>query len=295
MSDIFISYSSTDVDKARTLAKVLITRGWSVWWDRKIPPGKIFSQVIKEALDNAKCVVVLWSKNSISSEWVQNEAAEGVRRKILVPVFVEEVDLPFEFKRIQAARLVDWDPTSFSEEFEALIRSIETITGSHKADIYPNRPQSIEHESQVYYSTPLKFNKPTSSTKQLNSLEPTKDGIADRIGWAVIYSIFGSLYVLLFVHGMDTEMLIGIPIMLGFIPGLISGFTLGRPDRASLISMSSCVAITTIFFLLVLKGDPEVVEAGGSMGWGLGSIVASIVGSIYRKSLLKKSRMGKNF
>lgn len=130
MSDIFISYASADREKAKLLAGALEQKGWTVWWDRKIPPGKTFSQVIKEALDNAKCIVVLWSNESVNSDWVQNEAAEGARRKILVPAFIEDVEIPFEFRRIQAAQLFDWDGISEQAEFELLVKSISSLLGA---------------------------------------------------------------------------------------------------------------------------------------------------------------------
>jgi hypothetical protein len=79
VSDIFISYSKSDRAKARVLAKALESEGWSVWWDPKIPPGKTFDEVIEQALDAARCVMVLWSKKSVSSDWVKTEAAAGKR------------------------------------------------------------------------------------------------------------------------------------------------------------------------------------------------------------------------
>ena len=81
MSDIFISYAREDRAKAKALAELFQQQDWSVWWDRSIPPGRSFDEVIEEALGAAKCVVVLWSKNSASSDWVKGEAAEGLRRK----------------------------------------------------------------------------------------------------------------------------------------------------------------------------------------------------------------------
>ena len=75
MTDVFISYASEDRERARTLASSLETKGWSVWWDRRIIAGRTFDQVIEQELETAKCVVVLWSKDSIASEWVKNEAA----------------------------------------------------------------------------------------------------------------------------------------------------------------------------------------------------------------------------
>lgn len=108
MSDIFISYAREDRDKAKALAELFQHQDWSVWWDRNIPPGRSFDEVIEEALGAAKCVVVLWSKNSASSDWVKGEAAEGLRRKILVPVRIDSANVPLEFRRLETVDLSDW-------------------------------------------------------------------------------------------------------------------------------------------------------------------------------------------
>ncbi len=150
MSDIFISYASEDKEKAGFLTEVLEGRGWSVWWDRKILPGKSFSQVIKEALDNAKCVVVLWSSKSAESDWVQNEAAEGFQRKILVPVLIEDVQIPFEFRRIQAADLIDWKTDRSHLGVVALVKAISEIIGDpYKSKKYAEAKVSIEAEDEA--------------------------------------------------------------------------------------------------------------------------------------------------
>src|SRR4030095_6476185 len=109
MADIFISYASEDRNKAEELAEALSTHAWSVWWDRKIPLGKSYDEVIEKALGESKCVIVLWSAVSVVSEWVRNEASEAKRRGILVPVVIERVDAPLAFKLLNSAerRVVD--------------------------------------------------------------------------------------------------------------------------------------------------------------------------------------------
>lgn len=82
-----------------------------------------------EAIDDAKCVIVLWSQASVTSEWVKNEAAEGRDRHVLVPVLIDDVKIPFEFRRIQAARLVNWDGLISDPEFDLLVKSISRIIG----------------------------------------------------------------------------------------------------------------------------------------------------------------------
>ncbi len=159
MSDIFISYASADRERARLLADALAQKGWSVWWDRTIPPGKEFDQVIEEALDAAKCVVVLWSKTSTASSWVKTEAAEAMRRKILVPALIDETRIPLEFRRLQAADLSQWQGEHSHPELEKFSRSIEENINSMVEPVpdakpppqpAPMRPQPVEPPRPLY-------------------------------------------------------------------------------------------------------------------------------------------------
>lgn len=134
MSDIFLSYKSDDRPRAKIIAEALEKHGYSVWWDRVIPIGKNYDDVIEEELGASKCVVVLWSKESVKSKWVKTEALEGDSRGILVPVLIEEVTLPLAFKRIEAAKLMDWDGTSDHEEFDLLLNSVAGILGRPQAE-----------------------------------------------------------------------------------------------------------------------------------------------------------------
>lgn len=141
MSDIFISYANEDRSKARAIAKRLEQEGWSVWWDRKIPPGQSFSKILEEALNTARCVVVLWSNAACSSDWVQTEAAEGKQRGVLVPAFIEAASLPLEFKRIQTANLVEWEQYRPESELDQFLDSIRGILEGRVATP-PLRPTS---------------------------------------------------------------------------------------------------------------------------------------------------------
>lgn len=139
MTDIFLSYKSEDRTQAKVIAEALEQHGYSVWWDRIIPPGKTFDQIIKNALDAAKCIIVLWSRESVSSDWVKEEASEGARRHILIPVLINDVEIPLGFKRIQAAQLINWQGTLPNPEFNLLIQSVEEIIGSK---VSPELPYS---------------------------------------------------------------------------------------------------------------------------------------------------------
>jgi hypothetical protein len=139
MNDIFISYDSADRAIAQKFADALEARGWSVWWDREIPLGKAFDQVIEEELNAARCVIVLWSKESVRSRWVKTEAAAAADRDCLLPVLIEDIAIPFEFKRIQTAMLMNWRGDDSDPDFNRLVKAIEQLAREPARSI-PFRP-----------------------------------------------------------------------------------------------------------------------------------------------------------
>ena len=124
MSDIFISYSSEERHRVLPLINALEKTGWSVFWDRTIPAGKTWRQVIGAEIRTCRSVVVAWTKSSVTSEWVLEEAETGKRRQILIPVLLDEVEPPFGFGTIQAANLAAWDGACSSPAFTRLVADI---------------------------------------------------------------------------------------------------------------------------------------------------------------------------
>src|SRR4029079_7687071 len=111
-----------------TLARALETRGWSVFWDRRIAYGGNFRAHVREQLDAARCIVVLWSQASLASQFVLDEATEGLNDGRLVPGLIEAVRQPLEFRGLQAADLTDrYGAETAHEEYEPLGISIRNI------------------------------------------------------------------------------------------------------------------------------------------------------------------------
>jgi TIR domain len=130
LADVFISYASEDRERARVIAQALGDRGWMVWGDREIPVGRSYSEVIEHELMTAACVVVLWSKASVKSPWVLNEAREGSMRHVLVPILIEDVRPPLDFRHLQTASLVEWDGESGNADFAAVESAIALFARS---------------------------------------------------------------------------------------------------------------------------------------------------------------------
>lgn len=143
MADIFLSYAREDLAWASRMATALTERGWSVFWDRGIPTGKSFDAVIERELELARCVIVLWSRNSIGSDWVKAEAGEGVRRGVLTPAWIEDVRIPLEFRRLQTARLIGWTPGRSHPEFDRFVNDVARTIGADPTPIVPEEEEVI--------------------------------------------------------------------------------------------------------------------------------------------------------
>jgi len=126
MADIFLSYAREDELRARAVAVGLESCGWSVFWDRLIPHGQDFSTHLQQQLDDARCIVVLWSKVSVASRFVRDEASEGLDGR-LVPVFIEATRQPLGFRQLQAGELSNWQGARPHVEFDRLVGSIAAI------------------------------------------------------------------------------------------------------------------------------------------------------------------------
>lgn len=163
MNEIFISYASEDRAQAQKLATALRVQGWDVWWDREIPLGKAFDEVIEKAIGQAKCVLVLWSSTSVGSEWVRNEASEGKRRGILVPVFIEPIDAPLAFRLLNGADLSEWSGDAGDGEFVRLVGRIDELLAPGASDLPGGGASRV-------YARPAPAYKETGTKRRLTPL-----------------------------------------------------------------------------------------------------------------------------
>ncbi|MEP7234293.1 MAG: TIR domain-containing protein [Ignavibacteriota bacterium] len=100
MSDIFISYSSKDREKAEQLTELLASAGLSVWIDHSgIDAATSWSGEIVDAIEGCKAFVVLLSSNSIESVNVVKEVSLAAeQKKKILPLDLEPVELPRDLK-----------------------------------------------------------------------------------------------------------------------------------------------------------------------------------------------------
>jgi serine/threonine-protein kinase len=79
MSEIFISYKAEDRARVKGLHDALVADGFAVWWDAEIGAGMSWRHTIQEQLECARCVLVVWSNQSVgpAGQFVQDEATRA--------------------------------------------------------------------------------------------------------------------------------------------------------------------------------------------------------------------------
>jgi len=127
MADVFLSYKREDQTRIAPLVWLLERKGLSVWWDTRLAPGERFTQVIQHEIERSRCVVVAWSANSINAGWVQDEAAAGRDRGILVPLSLDGVPPPFGFRGLQTPDLTGWTGDDDDPRTRRLIEAVVRI------------------------------------------------------------------------------------------------------------------------------------------------------------------------
>jgi hypothetical protein len=137
--DIFLSYKRSDSKAVEPLARQLKAQGWSVWWDRVIEPGERYDVAIRSALDQAKCVIVVWSHGSVTPHRVLDEARRGSNRGILVPIAIDGVEPPLGFGQYQAIDLSGWSGRSDDPRWNQLIAGVRrTLRAAAAPPVKPN-------------------------------------------------------------------------------------------------------------------------------------------------------------
>lgn len=154
MADIFISYARPDRARIEKLAAALETAGYSVWWDTNLTGGAQFSKELAKQLNQSRAVVVAWSKTSIESMWVADEATVGRNKKNLVPITIDAVEPPLGFRQLHEIDFVGWGGDVGEAPFIQLDKSIANLLERAPSEIEPKRPTLVNRILRAARATP---------------------------------------------------------------------------------------------------------------------------------------------
>lgn len=131
---IFLSYARADRAWAQRLIAALCPNGsedrFEIWWDALLEGGQNFLPATEAALTGADAVVVLWSRTSIDSHWVRDEATSGRDRRRLVPISIDGTMAPLGFRQFQLIDMSAWNGAPDVADVHKVIRAIHTVAGA---------------------------------------------------------------------------------------------------------------------------------------------------------------------
>ncbi len=111
--------------QGQALAAALKIENIDVWWDTALEAGETFDEKIQTVLEQVKCVIVVWSKESVKSEWVRAESSVGRERGILVPVMVQPVNIPVPFNLLHTADLIGWSGDRSHAGYQDVVKQVK--------------------------------------------------------------------------------------------------------------------------------------------------------------------------
>jgi len=127
MADVFISYSKKDRELAERVDRALKAAGYTNWWDDNLIPAEQWNQTIVSEITAASVVLVIWTFNSIESDFVRDEAETGRKAKKLVPVRLEDVEPPLGQGAIHLADLRGWQGAADDQRWRQVLTAIQNV------------------------------------------------------------------------------------------------------------------------------------------------------------------------
>lgn len=126
---VFISYSHQDRDFVDSLAHQLVAHKVSLWLDRwEMHVGDSIINRIQEAITSASALLIVLSKNSVDSQWVNKELNAGYIRELeenrvfVLPVKIDDCELPIFLRDKYYADMRKNPDDAFTDILEAIAR-----------------------------------------------------------------------------------------------------------------------------------------------------------------------------
>lgn len=207
MADVFLSYKRTDRKYAEALATILQRRGLTVWWDADLVPAEKFRKRINKEIDSAYVVVVFWSKDSVESTWVTDEAARALNLKKLIQATLDGTDPPIGFggATTHIADLSKWLVSEQSSLDTKFLSAIEKeIPARESVEVLKGRLEELVRFKGISEETYEEFH------KRLVDFEAYAGNSRKRITW--LSAILGVLTLIgILVVGVFGAMIYLIP------------------------------------------------------------------------------------
>jgi hypothetical protein len=139
--DVFISYSRENRDVVERLVGAVMQAGYTVWWDKDVPPHLSYADVITQQIKESKAAIVIWSGGAGSSQWVRAEADLAREHGKLIQASVDGTTPPLPFNQIQFVSIADWQGEADHPGWLKIRESLLSLCGPGAgAPIVPSQP-----------------------------------------------------------------------------------------------------------------------------------------------------------
>jgi len=252
-STIFLSYARADSEIALKLTRDLKAAGVPIWLDQlDIPPGERWDRAVEAALESSKCLLVILSPNSMSSENVMDEASYAMdEKKEIVPVIVQQCKLPLRMRRLQ---FID-----FTRDYNASLKQLLTVLGNDTDQKAPpaQKDDAVTPSEALPLATAEPGDARVSSGPNVDRLAFAGKAVVDSLrsmykkviscnGHTIEIRHFGRIKVSVFYDGKEIALE-------------------GKPKPSKLPAMFSTTAAYT--FQVVEAGSPIVYEIAWGPRW----------------------------
>lgn len=154
--DVFISYSSQDMEAAQAICHVLEQNEIRCWMaPRNIPPGSDYGDVIDDAIKSCKTVVILYSEKAASSPWVTGELNVAFEeQKTIIPFRLDKTPLKGQTRvMLNQRHWIDAYP-DYKTKFNDLVKAVALAVGK---DVQLDSPPVKPSENLKKYKKPIIF------------------------------------------------------------------------------------------------------------------------------------------
>jgi hypothetical protein len=140
---VFVSYESADSAAAKAIVEGLRSLDLNVWLEAdELRPGNHWAESIRTAISASAYFLLLLSKNSVRSSWMDHEV-EAVLKELqsrdvtFIPVLLEDCDIPSSLAMYQCFDM----RSGVKENLEKLV---EALKATPKIDFEKLSPQTFE-------------------------------------------------------------------------------------------------------------------------------------------------------
>ena len=143
---VFVSHSSKDAAEANDLVRELEARDITCWIaPRDIRPGEAYDEAIVAAIEEADALVVLVSRDSITSRHVRSEVVRASSdAKTIYPVRLIDIEVAGGLQfHLELSQWIDFFPSPTAEAYDNLAEAIKTgqsaVPGTIRQGASPRR------------------------------------------------------------------------------------------------------------------------------------------------------------